>query len=220
MGVFDNPGAQAGLTGLGMLGGPWGMAISTLAPMLLGMMGSHNDPAKRRYNQIRDIMSPWAIEKEGQDLFQNTLNSPGYNMARSDLLGAGNSAMGAVQRQLGQSGLTNSGVGLAAIGSAGAAPGRAQSQLTASAWDQAMQNAQGRAGQRAAALGGMPQEQNWVGNMSATSLNSLLPILMNMLNRRGGGSNGGWGGGSNGPGNAGQGPFNGPHRTYPQMPNY
>lgn len=152
----------------------------------LGGFMNNLDPARKRYNQIQQLTDPWKIQQQARDLFQNNLSSPGFNMARSETLGAGQAAQGALMRNLGQTGLLHSGVGNAAIGAAAAAPGIHLGQLTANAWEQAQGQASHDAFGRATLLGGMPQQTNNVGNFAAGGMNAFLPYLFKMLQARGG----------------------------------
>ena len=174
--------------------GAW-YAASAFAPGLLSaLFGNHDNPRKVRQHAL-SYLDPTLIQKEGESLFQQTLQSPGYNMARSDILGAGQAAQGGIQRHLGQTGLGRSGIGTAMLGAASAAPGIHIGKLSAMAWDSAMQQAQGLARARAGTVAGMPQGQSPTPGLFAGGMNALLPLLFKMMQQQQGGQQNAYGGG-------------------------
>lgn len=175
----------------------WAQIASMALPLLMAQFSKNNDPArgmeedrKRRERMIMEMLAPDQIERDSRNLFSSITSGGAFNQARNDILSAGNMGMNAVQRQLGQSGLANSGVGLAAIGAAGAAPGRDLSRLTADAWNTANSQAGNNAYRRAGVLSGLPGQvprENYAATYGAAGLNALLPLLMGMTNKKRGG---------------------------------
>lgn len=167
------------LDGLGaFLGGPGGMALLGLAPSLLGGLFSRRDPMHQARAEISRIMDPFNIEREGEQLYKNTLQSPGYNQARNDIVGGAQTAQMALARHLGTTGLGSSGVGAGASAAVAAAPGFQMGRLASQAWDTAMANANQRASAHASLLAGMPTAPNYGANLFAGGLNAILPMLL------------------------------------------
>lgn len=181
----------------GFLGGPWGMGIAALLPGLLGTLAGGDNPRKLR-QQALSFFDPRNIDNEANQLFRTNLNSAGYNMARSELIGAGQAGQGALQRQLAQTGLNRSGVGASLSTAAGMAPGFQMGRLNASAWENAMRMAQQSAMSKAQTLMGMPMQRSMGLPLFAGGINALLPLIFQMMQQRQRGGTGGGGGGNSG----------------------
>ena len=169
-----------------MFGGmnPYGALAMSLGPALLGRLfqGKGQDWGAMRRNAQWE-MSPEKIQSQGLDIFQSNINSPGYSMARSQMMGAGQAAQGAIQRNLGQTGGLRSGIGNAALGAAAAAPGIHMGQLSAQAWDNAMQQSTQRAMHRASiAMQGAPETMSR--DLLAGGMNSLMPLIFKGMQPR------------------------------------
>jgi hypothetical protein len=162
------------------------MAGAALLPGLLGSLFSHGENPKDLRNRALFELDPNRINSNAENMFQQTLNSPGFNYARSQMVSAGQAGVGAINRALAQTGLNRSGVGTAMTGAAAAAPGIQMGQLTASAWDSALNNAMGLARARAGVYGGMPRQEGYGGAFTAAGLNALLPYLFRMLSAQSG----------------------------------
>lgn len=172
-------GHAAGSIGAGWLGGPWGAAAMALLPSLLGGLLGRNDPNARARRQVQDILDPWNIERQGRDLYTSTMSGPGMQAAHSAIASGGAQALQTLTGNLARRGLNFSGVGSALPAAVQSGTGIAQGRLAASAWEQAMQNAQQRAYQRASVLSGMPTTPNYTANLFSGGLNSLLYYLLN-----------------------------------------
>ena len=157
--------------------------MSFLGPMALGAFARNNDPYRRRLQNIEAMTHPDVIERDARNMFQRNLSSPALNMARSEIIGAGQSAQSAMQQNLARQGLLQSGVGNAGLAAAAAAPGIHLGRLTAGAWEMAQRQAQGAAFQRAGIIGGMPQEQNHYANFGAAGMNAFLPYLFWLMSQ-------------------------------------
>lgn len=166
------------LAGAGnFLSGPGGMSLLALLPSLLGGLFRRRDPMRQARAQIEGILDPFRIEQEGTQLYKDTLQSPGYNQARHDIVAGGQTGQMALARHLGANGLLGTGVGAGASAAVAAAPSIHLGKLSAHAWDVAMANAGQRATSRASILAGMPVEPNYGANLFAGGLNALLPLL-------------------------------------------
>jgi hypothetical protein len=169
------------------MGGPWGLAAGaglSLLPGLLGtMFGRGEDPALLRQRALAEL-DPGVIEGHANDFFHQTLGSPAFSMARSQMIQAGQTAAGSISRNLAQTGLGRTGVGNAMLGAASAAPDIHMGQLTSDAWSQAMQNAMGMAQARAGVYGNMPRQEGLGLPLTSAGLNAFLPFIFRLLQQQ------------------------------------
>jgi len=166
------------------MGGPWGLAAGagmSLLPGLFGaLFGRGEDPRVLRQRALAEL-DPNVIEGNANRFFSQTLNSPAFNMARSQTIAGGQQAIGSISRHLAQTGLGRSGVGTAMLGAAAAAPDIQMGQLTSQAWEAAMGNAQGLARARAGVYGGMPRQEGLGLPLTSAGLNAFLPFIFRLL---------------------------------------
>lgn len=177
-------GAGQGFGAAGMLGGPWGMIGMSLLPGLLGQLIQPGDNPRRMREQALAEFDPSKLSNNQDELFRNLMNGAGMNQARSEMIGSAQAGMGGIQRHLGQTGLGRSGVGTAALGAAAASPGINLGRLTAGAWGQAAQQAQGLAQQRAQTIMGGGMQQGLGGPLLGAGMSALLPLLFKLMQQK------------------------------------
>lgn len=174
----------AGATGsganLGWLGGPWGMALSILAPTLLGsIFGQGGVDAKTLRKNALARLTGTAIENERAVQLANLLNSPGLAAAQAQAIQGGQAGAQAINARLGQTGLGRSGVGMALEGAVRAAPdvqmAMMKGQLANEALNKAIEIQQQRAN---AELAGGPQN-SLARDMMAATVAGVMPSLLN-----------------------------------------
>lgn len=170
----------------GFFGGPWGMAASVLGPALLGHMFQPGDNSRRLRQQALAQFDPRSLSNDQDALFRTMMNGAGMNQARTEMIGSAQAGMGGIQRHLAQTGLGRSGVGTAALGAAHAAPGINIGRLTADAWGQAAQQAQGLAQSRASTIMGGGFQQGMGAPMLGAGMSAFLPFLFKLMQQKAG----------------------------------
>jgi len=174
------------------MGGPWGLAAGAGLSLLPGLFGAAfgrgEDPRVLRQRALAEL-DPNVIEGNADSFFKQTLNSPAFNMARSQMIAGGQTAQGSISRHLAQTGLGRTGVGTAMLGAASAAPDIQMGQLTSQAWEMAMANAQGLARSRAGVYGSMPRQEGLGLPLTSAGLNAFLPFIFRMLQQQQQGGN-------------------------------
>lgn len=173
-------GAAGGGSNLGWLGGPWGMALSILAPTILGSIFGQKgvDANTLRQNALAKLTGT-AIENERAVQLANLLNSPALAAAQAQAIQGGQAGAQAINARLGQTGLGRSGVGMALEGAVRAAPdvqlAMMKGQLANEALNKAIEIQQQRAN---AELAGGPQN-SLARDMMAATVAGVMPSLLN-----------------------------------------
>lgn len=163
---------------LGFLGGPTGLLMTSLAPMLFRSFFNRNDPAQRARTQIERLLNPESIRQEGLDNFNTDMQSAPMQLARRQIIGAGGQLERAVTSNAARAGLEMSGMGAVAPALAHSTIGTNLGQMTASQYMQSMTAARNARQQKAALLAGMPMPQNYTGGFAGAGLNAMLQYLL------------------------------------------
>ena len=165
------------------MGGPWGPLVAGAGLGIAGELFSNSAAAARRARERQLYeMDPATIGRNAETFFGQTMNSPAMGMARSEAISGGQTGQMAVARQLGQTGLGRSGVGLGQMGAVAAAPGISMAKLTADAWERAFQMANQNASFRSQ-LQGQFHQPGMSRSLWAAGLNALGPYYMGLLNK-------------------------------------
>lgn len=162
------------------MGGPYGMALSLIAPTLLSsVLGERGMSAKELRRRAEEMMSPDAIDTEANKQFSAFSQGPAYAMMKAQLAQGGQSAASAIQRQLGRAGLGRSGVGTAMMGAAAAAPDIEATKIAAQAWDTARQQATQLQQQRVNNLLQLGPNHSMARDIFGATVAGAMPALLN-----------------------------------------
>lgn len=178
----NTAGAGGGLLS-SLAGGPWG-SLAAGGGLLFSLLQAANE--RRRYSglqrKIQGLLDPENIYRQGTTDFQRTMASPAFGQARRLIFGAGQGLERNITSNAARAGLNTSGLGIAARAGAHSTIGNNLGQLTADAWQRAMEGAGTNAYRQASVLTGMPRQNDW-GQLSGVGINALLAYL---LKRNGG----------------------------------
>lgn len=166
---------------LGMMGGPWGMALS-FAPALFSLFGG--DPQRRMRHELANMFTPENIRAWGNANLRTIGADPNTNIARAGIIQSGNTLSNELAKSFGARGLGTTGIAAAALPIARSATGARMAQFEGNLQQQAMQMALAQLQQRAAALTGNPYGQSRFQAGLDKSFGALLPILQAYLKQR------------------------------------
>lgn len=164
----------------------------------IGGMFMKDNTAEDMMQLAQRLFSPGALGASTNEFFKQFTNSPAFSAARAGTLGAANRLNLDVARNLGRTGMSQTGVGAVAGPLAGAAGSFKMGDLYAQAWMSAMQQAIDSARGIVGGASSLPQPrftqpQLFGGGLDALS-KALLYIITNQNMGAGNGVTGGVGG--------------------------
>jgi len=172
-------GAAGGASSLGWLGGPGGMALLTLAPMLFSKFFSGRDPAQQRYDMLKHLLDPNRMRQLGINQFQEDLNGPAFQSAQRDILASGGQFARTMAGNAARAGLETSGLGAMVNAGASSLSGINLAKLKAAQFNESRNTSNNRIFQTAGILGGAPLPTNYTAGFAGAGLNAMLTYLLN-----------------------------------------
>lgn len=180
--MADNTAAAGGLAGgrLGaLMGGPWGMLLASLGPMLFNKFFAGHDPAVERMKQLKYMLDPERMRQGGINQYQQDINGPAFQSAQRDILSSGDQFANKLSMNAARAGLDTSSLGALVNAGSSSLGGINIGKLKAAQFNESRQAANNRVLQSAGILGSQPLPTNYMGGFAGAGLNAMLQYMLN-----------------------------------------
>lgn len=162
----------------GFMGGPGGMALMTLFPMLFSKFFSGRDPAQQRYKMLQALLDPKRMEILRRDRMQQDVNSPMFQSAIRDITRSSGQFATQVAGNAAKAGLDTSMLGTVASAGANSLAGINIGKLKAQQFADSRMSADNETYKRAELLGGAPMPTNYTAGFAGAGLNAMLQWML------------------------------------------